>query len=131
MRVGGGDDVHIVFTVECNKQPTIHILLPLQGVFNLRTFSPGRCPGLGNDMSFQGIQITPHINLRADNGRTYIAGRTMRTSSLVYIISMVERTSAPNTHIPYPGRGFLLIGATQSTTFSPQNTIINNQQLPR
>ena len=42
--------------------------MPLQGVFNLLTFSPGRCPGLGNDMPFQGGQLTTRLNIRTDNG---------------------------------------------------------------
>ena len=71
--------------------------MPLQGVFNLLTFSPGRCPGLGNDMPFQGGQLTPRLNIRTDNGCKFVGG-----GDNVYIVSIVKRTSAPNTHIPYP-----------------------------
>ena len=105
--------------------------MPLQGVFNLLTFFPGRCPGLGNDMPFQGGQLTPRLNIRTDNGCKFVGG-----GDNVYIVSCVhhlysETNIRPKHAHPLPRRSFLLIGATQSTTFSPQNIIVNNQQLPR
>ena len=71
--------------------------MPLQGVFNLLTFSPGRCPGLGNDMPFQGGQLTPRLNIRTDNGCIFVGG-----GDNMHIVSTIEhRPPKTGDQIPY------------------------------